>query len=777
MPDDALIGRFLIGIGELVMQSDRSRVESAVAILAVAGFVLSVVFAVRSTLEAVEERQSAAAAMDLRMAATAVAHAEQLQSMGGELSAEDLLPQVVALGNDRESALHALSPEEAIEADQLLNDFAGYGILLADPAASDRIAHDHERLHELLSLASQRSSSGAAQAEQEAAIALVSMAIAAGLAVALVMWSRTRAARSRALAGAQLRAGQRLQVLLNDSPDILLVVDDGDGISYRSASSLSLLDPLSESLEDLVSLARPQDQGLLRTHLHHTAVSGASALFELNRPDGESGWFDVRVSDLTEHELVGGHLLTIRDVTNEVQLRTELQHQANTDLLTGLPNRRLLQPSLDAARNALAAGGTTMAFITLDIDGFKAINDTFGHLAGDDLLAQVAARLNMATRNEEALLRLGGDEFAIIISNLPGSAAAEMTANRLLKILDEPFRIGTRTEHVRTSIGVATTDEPDRSQFLLGEADMALYEAKRLGGDKVVVFEEALESSTSRRDQITRALREADYDQEFRMVYQPIVTTDSREITTLEALLRWTSPVLGEVSPEEFIPVAELTGEICMVGRWVFNRVCRQLADWGDAGMDPSVSVSVNVSPRQLAEQPFVLSVLETTKSWGVEPTRLIIEVTESAALDHTGKAQHRLEQLRAAGLRISIDDFGSGYSNLGQLLAVPFDVIKIDRSLLLTLSSMREQAGGDPTDACAIMSAIVSIASILDAPVVCEGVETEDQFTSLRASGISHIQGYLTGRPAPPNLITPLICNRNATDTEQLADSSPNLI
>ena len=737
------------------MRRGKSQIGFAVAIVAAVGLVLSIALTVSSMSEAVGERRSAAAAMNLRMAATAVAHADQIRNLGGEFRVAEITQSVGVLSGNRDLALHALGHEEALEANQLLDEIGGCGVLLLDPGLSEHLPHRHSELEELLRTATERSSRDAALAERNAALALGVMSLVAALVMWLVMRSRSRAARAHTLATAQLQAGQRLQVLLNDSPDILLVVDGEDRITYRSMSSSRLLDPASGTAEDLISMAPGQVHENLRSHLHHSGPGGASALFELCGPDGQSGWFDVRVSDLTDTELIEGHLLTIRDVSNEVRLRNELQRLATTDFLTGLPNRRALQPALDLALTAMEAQSSTMALLTLDIDGFKTINDTLGHLAGDDLLVQVAARLNNATRSEETLLRLGGDEFAVIIPDVPGEAVAELAANRLLKVLHEPFVIADRPEHVCTSIGVATTNDRDRAEFLLGEADVALYEAKRLGGDKVVVFESALNSITTRHDQIARALRESNYDKEFRIVYQPIVAAESREISTLEALLRWTSPTLGEVTPDEFIPIAETTGEICSLGKWVFDHVCQQLASWSDEGMDPNLSVSFNVSPRQLAEEAFVSCVLDIAQKWGVKPEQLIVEVTESAALDHTGNAKHRLEQLRAAGLRISIDDFGSGYSNLGQLIAIPFDIIKIDRSLLLTLTSMREQAGGDATDSCAIMEAIVSIANVLDVPVVCEGVETEEQLISLRASGITHIQGYLTGRPSAPDHIS----------------------
>ncbi|MEZ5247632.1 MAG: EAL domain-containing protein, partial [Acidimicrobiales bacterium] len=513
--------------------------------------------------------------------------------------------------------------------------------------------------------------------------------------------------------------------------------------------------PAAEQVEDLIGLAPADQRSALRNHLHQTGT-GQAAPFELTKRDGDSGWFDLRVSDLITDELVRGRVITVRDITIETRLRLELEHQASTDALTGLPNRRVLQPRLGDARSAMEHTGQPMALMTLDIDGFKTINDSLGHPVGDALLTQVAARLTNAIQPGQTILRMGGDEFAIILPSIAGEAAARLAAQHLLDTLDEPFQIGARLEHVRTSIGVALTDDRDHAEALIGRADIALYEAKRQGGDTVVIYEAELESTTTRHNQITRALREADYDREFSLVYQPIVTAEDQTIVSLEALLRWTSPHLGAIGPDEFIPIAEVTGEICGIGKWVLDEACRQLAAWIEAGVDPDITVSFNVSARQLAEPAFVAGVLETARRWNVPTNRLVAEITESAALDHTGVAQQRIQRLRDAGLRISIDDFGSGYSNLGQLISVPFDIIKIDRSLLLTLSAMREQAGGDETDSCAIMQAIVSIAGILDAPVVCEGVETEQQLISLHASGITHIQGYLTGRPALPALLTP---------------------
>lgn len=443
--------------------------------------------------------------------------------------------------------------------------------------------------------------------------------------------------------------------------------------------------------------------------------------------------------------------LLLRSRTNELRLRQSLYRQANTDLLTGLPNRRMLDRALDDAGRRMTETGCSAALIFLDLDGFKDINDTLGHKAGDEVLAQVADRLRRARRDDDLLIRLGGDEFAVLLPACGGAEGAKRVAHRYLQMLDEPFDLEDRTERLRTSVGVTVTDDPTRIKALAAEADLAMYEAKRSGGHRVAMFVPTMESDANATSRITWALRSADYGKEFHLVYQPIVTVDGGTTVGYEALLRWDSPALGSVRPDVFIPVAERSGEICAIGEWVIEQVCRQIRVWEDHRLARDLTVSCNVSPLQLAEDRFVPNLLEVLDRWEIPRWRLVVEVTESAVLDHEGVAVRRLEELRTAGIRISIDDFGSGYSNLGQLLQVPFDVIKIDRSLLLTLSEMRAQAGGDPSDPCAIMQSIVSIAGVFDAPVICEGVETEIQRQSLEVSGITHIQGYLIGRPGPP--------------------------
>ncbi len=733
----------------------RSLLTTVLALVVIAAVATAGIAWTRAT----EERHIATAASNLQVAAMTVAAADSLVLSGAGPALLDLSQSLLTLSSDREVALRPLAPIDAMRASELLDEIAATDVSAVDSEIGTHLAPGHDELHALLATAAEDASAGAAAAEQQALAAVVLASLAAMVGFWLVLTSRFRTEHERDRAELQAREGRRLEALLDDSPDSAFVIDALGRIIYRSESGNRLLGPGAQRRDDVVALASPPKRDALRDHLCRADAAGDSAVFSLRDLSGVWGWYQIRVSDLSDNRTVDGHVITARNITNEVLLRDELQRQADTDQLTGLPNRRVLQRVLVSAASRLSDHGGMTAVVILDIDGFKDINDTLGHAAGDELLTRVAERLTSATADDQVLLRLGGDEFALIVPAAGTIADAERLGHGLLAAFEDPFRLGTRIERVRTSVGVAVTGDPLKVDGLLREADVAMYESKRRGGGSVVVHDPLVADSSARTDKIAAALRAADHDNEFHVVYQPIVDIHTGDVTALEALLRWNNPELGSVAPDEFIAVAETTGDICAIGKWVIDSVFCQFAAWIEAGIDPDLTVSFNVSPRQLADERFVACVLETAAAWAVPPSRLVVEVTESTALDQAGVAIARLEQLRAAGLRISIDDFGSGYSNLGQLLTVPFDVIKIDRSLLLTLTAMRQRSGGDATDSCAIMSAIVSIASVLQAPVVCEGVETEAQRTSLAASGITHIQGYLTGRPAFASAITASLC------------------
>lgn len=721
-----------------------------------------------STGRALDQRNTASAARDLQVAAIRVAAADAVRLAGGNSTDPALDGSVQTLQEDHGRVLAALSPTDADATERLLIEIAGCGSWLLDPGDEAHEVHGHTELQSLLNTAADNAGNNATSAERTAVWALFGVVIAIGFGAAVAIRRRFRTQRARVLALSQERAGKKFAALVHDSPDVFIVINADGVITYRSDSATRLLPADAATRDDLVSLACADDAAELESHLRRADAGGACATFELLDPVDDLGWFELRVSDLTDDAAVAGHVVTARDITSEIRLRDELRHQVATDPLTGIANRRMLEVRLAQIERSMRTSPLMMAVVLIDIDGFKGVNDSLGHEAGDELLTLVVGRLKTTLTNDDLLLRLGGDEFALLITRVGDEIEATRRANEMMALFVEPFRIGGHVECVRASAGVAVADSPAGIANVISNADIALYAAKRHGGDKAVLHDLALEESAARATRVRRALLAADFDGEFSIAYQPIVPVDGGRIVGLEALLRWTSPTVGSVGPDEFIPIAEVSGDIDRIGLWVIDSVCRQLSAWTGPEFATDFTVSFNVSPLQLAHDDFVATVMTATESWGVSPRRLVVEVTESVALDQSGTAVERLDELRAAGFAIAIDDFGSGHSNLGQLLRVPFDVLKIDRSLLLMLTARREDDGGEAIGACKIMESIVSIAAILGAPVVCEGVETEDQRTSLAASGVTFVQGYLTGRPAPPREITDLLSAAAILDLDE---------
>ncbi|MGO9195859.1 MAG: putative bifunctional diguanylate cyclase/phosphodiesterase [Acidimicrobiales bacterium] len=426
-----------------------------------------------------------------------------------------------------------------------------------------------------------------------------------------------------------------------------------------------------------------------------------------------------------------------------VEERTsELEHQALHDALTGLPNRSLI---FDRAKQMLARAERDqlpVAVLVVDLDGFKFVNDSLGHDIGDELLRAVARRFEVTTRASDSVGRVGGDEFVVLAEGSSVEAGADLIAERLLGVLNEPYHLtGGHNVSVGASIGVATGLRTNAEQ-LLRDADVALYEAKSRGQNQYVIFDPDVHAALSDRIELETELRTAVALEQFRVLYQPILKLDDGSVLKVEALVRWRHPSRGMISPVAFIPALEESGLITAVGRLVLEESCRQASAWHEFGY-PALGVSVNVSARQLESNAFVSTVQEALDRSGLEPGLLTLEITESTIMRDTDATVSRLAQLKQLGVRLAVDDFGTGYSSLAYLQRFPVDELKIDRSFV--------SGTPDSPDQDALIRTLVQLGRVLGLETVAEGIETRAQLGRLRDAGCDFGQGYLFARPLDP--------------------------
>lgn len=421
----------------------------------------------------------------------------------------------------------------------------------------------------------------------------------------------------------------------------------------------------------------------------------------------------------------------------QVQNR-RLQYDAYHDSLTGMPNRLSFWQRLQEVVNHVKPYNGSAVVMLFDLDDFKDVNDTLGHDAGDKLLQDLASRLSFFRKTSETLYRLGGDEFALVSQDLSEELALER-ANVIREKISQPYHIYDSLINIGASIGIVISDGESRSDFLYKCADLALYEAKKSGAGSVQIFRpgmlQRLQENKSFEDDLLHALE----NDQFKVYYQPIADTVTREIYGYEALVRWFHPVRGMVPPTEFIPVAEKTGLINPLGEWVLKTACEEAARW-----ERPLKVSVNVSPIQLINTSLTEMVVAVLKKTGLDPRRLDLEITESDVFNENTRSLEILSQLREQGIQISIDDFGTGYSSLSRLSYFPFDKIKIDRSFVVNIPMQKDDLD--------IVRLIISMGKSLHMRIVAEGVETEEQLTSLQQLGCDLVQGYLIGKPGPLN-------------------------
>jgi len=427
----------------------------------------------------------------------------------------------------------------------------------------------------------------------------------------------------------------------------------------------------------------------------------------------------------------GGWVATYEDVTARRAAEAQISHMARHDALTGLPNRMVLSERIEEVM-ADAGRGEQSAVLCLDLDHFKAVNDTLGHSVGDGLLRTVAARLKSCVRDGDIVARLGGDEFAIVQAGIARPEEAKLLAERIVTAIQAPFIIEGHQVVVGVSIGLALLPGDGASaETLLKNADMALYRAKLDGRGGFCFFEPGMDARLQHRRNLELDLRRGLQAQEFQLFYQPLINLDRDEVSGFEALLRWPHPERGMVPPGEFIPVAEEIGLIVALGEWVIRRACADAALWpGD------LKVAVNLSPVQFRSRNLVPTVVAALAESGLQPGRLELEITESVLLQNNETTLAMLHELRALGARIALDDFGTGYSSLSYLRSFPFDKLKIDQSFIRDLSTR--------DDSIHIVRAVQSLCTGLAIPTTAEGVETEEQLAMLRFEGCTEVQGFL---------------------------------
>ncbi|WP_298284651.1 bifunctional diguanylate cyclase/phosphodiesterase [Novosphingobium sp.] len=456
---------------------------------------------------------------------------------------------------------------------------------------------------------------------------------------------------------------------------------------------------------------------------------------------GSPRWWELSASPkFDENGAFVGFRGVGSDVTEQRESAEKIAYLARYDTLTGLPNRLMLTEALAGAMAYAEKWRTDCAFMMIDLDRFKAINDTLGHLVGDQMLALVSERLRLIMAEGEVCGRLGGDEFAVVIRDAADPQRVADLGDAIISTLSKPYEVDHHTLYVGASVGTAYGPRDGTSvETLLRNADLALYRAKDEGGGRHCTYEPSLHAHAEERRKLEFSLRHALERHEFSLMYQPVVDAVTEKVLSFEALLRWNSEEHGIVSPAKFVPIAEDTRLIVPIGEWVLRTACQEAMKWPD-----NIKIAVNVSGEQLLDPYFAETVVGALTASGLSPHRLEIEVTESIFVRDGATAQLTLENLMGIGCGVALDDFGTGYSSLGYLRKMRFSTIKVDRSFV-------QGAAKDNPESLAICRAVVAMADSLEMSTTAEGVETELELDVIRRIGCKKIQGYFFGRPMSP--------------------------
>jgi len=539
----------------------------------------------------------------------------------------------------------------------------------------------------------------------------------------------------------------RFDAALNNMSQALLMFDSSGRLAICNDRYLQMYGLSPEqikpgcTLRDILEIRRVAgtfpDDPKEYVEYHLPALARGKSISRLHElPDGRT------IAVLTHPIADGGWISTHEDITERRRAEEQISHMARHDSLTDLPNRVLLRERIELALKGVRRGGR-LAVLYLDLDHFKAVNDTLGHHIGDELLKAVAERLRAIVRATDTVARMGGDEFVVVQTEAERPNETATLAQRICESLRAPFNLNGNVVVVQASVGIAMAPEDGREpNELLKNADIALYGIKSDGRGSYRFFEPEMDARMKARRELELALRSALIEDRFELLYQPLISLQDNRVTCCEALLRWNHPERGLVLPSQFIPVAEEIGVIVTIGEWVMRKACADAAQW-----PADVKVAVNLSPIQVMSPNLVSMVVGALGSASLAANRLEVEITESVLLQNSEATLNALHNLRGLGVSISMDDFGTGFSSLSSLRSFPFNKIKIDRSFINGMS--------EEEDSLAIVRAVAGLARNLGMITTAEGVETERQMEQVRALGCTEMQGYLFSPPVKAQVLS----------------------
>ena len=568
----------------------------------------------------------------------------------------------------------------------------------------------------------------------------------------------------------QKLAEARYRLLAENTSDMIVHADQHSIRLYVSPASRELLGFEPDELTgkrtgDLVHPDDAEAHHVLLRRVERGEIERATSRQRFRRKDGSFVWVESRFRLLRDETGAPcGYVVSSRDCSRSKAAEETAEHMARHDPLTGLGNRTLFRERLDQATVDFRGGGPIFALIWMDLDRFKAINDSFGHLLGDRVLAEIADRIKPLIDPSDTAARLGGDEF-IILQRDSSPAQSEALTQRIMAAVARPIDLDGQQLSVGVSAGIAIASPAScEAEVLMKNADLALYRAKRSGRNTHCAFESAMDAAGQARLRLEIEMQDAIRDDRFMLHYQPILDINDGQIHGSEALVRWCHPERGMIPPGAFIPLAEETGLIVPLGEWVLHEACRETAQWPGSPL-----IAVNVSGCQFTAQGFETRVIAALTASGLDPARLELEITESVLINNEDAVLKSLARLRSLGVKIALDDFGTGYSSLSYLRRFQFDRIKIDRSFVNEISS---------PSAAAIIRAVAGLASEMGIKVTAEGIETPEQLRLVRDYGCTHAQGFLFSRPAEAPYIRALLTrqqNRRRTDMPDLLGPLPD--